>query len=530
MPAVEHDKRSRRLVWLSAFLLGTMIVLDASVSVAQGWQLVTPMPTARSGHAAATVGDRWYVAGGGFVDGGRSQYPTEVDVYDPASGDWTVLGQILPGRNYIRAIADPAGERVLFVGGLFGGGANGELYKAGSDIAARDGVSLAPGLRVVRYLHAAAFAAGKFVVSGGWPTASMGTPDGVDASDDGASGGLRADVEVWDGCSSSWRAGGTMPAGPRAGHTMTTLQNGREVLVVGGGPSDRALEQVDLFDAASGTWSAAGSLNVARARHQAVLLRDGRVLVAGGLAYPKPNMLQRSAEMFDPTTRQWRLVASMTDARGDFDIVLLPDGRVLVAGGTGNFVDTAVGALSAAEVYDPIADTWTPLPPMHDRRLSPTLAVLSDGVYVAGGVFSSGTGPGSATVLASVERLAWSELGITGPIDRDAGVPDGSGPDATASCGSQDAGTDVDAAPQVDAGLDAPQPRDATAAPTPGDGASAEREPHAGKSGCSCNLGESGRDSLVELLLSALALGVVLRRGGGRRSRRCVRPPTEDTA
>ena len=105
----------------------------------------------------------------------------------------------------------------------------------------------------------------------------------------------------------------------------------------------------------------------------------------------------------------------MTDPRGDFDIVLLPDGRVLVAGGTNNFVDTGVGALSSAEVYDPIADTWTPLPPMHDCRLWPTLAVLSDGVYVAGGLFSSGTGPGSATVLASVERLAWSELGITEP-------------------------------------------------------------------------------------------------------------------
>ena len=88
---------SRRLVWRCAFLLGTMIVLDASVSAAQGWQLVTPMPTARWGHAAATVDGRWYVAGGGFVDGGSAQHPTEVDVYYPASGDWTVLGQILPG-------------------------------------------------------------------------------------------------------------------------------------------------------------------------------------------------------------------------------------------------------------------------------------------------------------------------------------------------------------------------------------------------------------------------------------------------
>ena len=120
-------------------------------------------------------------------------------------------------------------------------------------------------------------------------------------------------------------------------------------------------------------------------------------------------------------------------------------------------------------------------------------------------------------MLASVERLAWSELGITEPIDRDAGVPDGFGPDATASCGSKDAGTDVDAAPQVDAGLDVPQPLDATDAPAPGDGASAAREGYAGKSGCSCNLGEPGRDSLGEFSLAVLALGVALRLRGGKR-------------
>src|SRR5262245_23729641 len=106
----EGRQMNRRAVWARALLLGAAIVLEASTSAAQGWQFVAPMPTARGYHAAATVGDRWYVAGGVSIDGGREQFPTEVDAYDPASGAWTAIGDLFPGREDVRAIADPAGD------------------------------------------------------------------------------------------------------------------------------------------------------------------------------------------------------------------------------------------------------------------------------------------------------------------------------------------------------------------------------------------------------------------------------------
>jgi len=148
--------------------------------------------------------------------------------------------------------------------------------------------------------------------------------------------------------------------------------------------------------------------------------------------------------------------------------------------------------------------------------LWPALAVLSDGVYVAGGMNTS-------TVLASVERLAWSDLGITGPIDLDGGVGDGPPPDSATSCTSDDAGVGRDAAPDggqpADGALDVSQSDGATDtsvedADFPG------RESGGGKSGCSCSFDGPVEDSLASVVLACLALGVALQRrsrarGGG---------------
>ena len=64
-------------------------------------------------------------------------------------------------------------------------------------------------------------------------------------------------------------------------HTATLLSNGK-VLVAGGDTSGSYLTSAELYDPASGTWTATGSLNTARADHTATLLPNGKVLVAGG--------------------------------------------------------------------------------------------------------------------------------------------------------------------------------------------------------------------------------------------------------
>src|SRR5437660_128069 len=79
----------------------------------------------------------------------------------------------------------------------------------------------------------------------------------------------------------------------------------------------------------SGTWTATGSLGTARAEHTATLLPDGKVLVAGGYAAG----WLASAELYDPATGTWTVTGSLATARSNDTATLLPDGKVLVAGG-----------------------------------------------------------------------------------------------------------------------------------------------------------------------------------------------------
>ena len=131
----------------------------------------------------------------------------------------------------------------------------------------------------------------------------------------------------------------TRPAGcglPRAAstparyaHTATLLPNGK-VLVAGGYNGGAVLSSAELYDPASGTWSATGSLTTARYGHTATLLPNGKVLVAGG--YDGVNVLS-SAELYDPASGTWSATGSLTTARYGHTATLLPNGKVLVAGG-----------------------------------------------------------------------------------------------------------------------------------------------------------------------------------------------------
>ena len=68
----------------------------------------------------------------------------------------------------------------------------------------------------------------------------------------------------------------------REEHTGTLLPNGK-ILVVGGTNDSGSLSSTELYDPATGNWSATGSMNAARSQHTATLLPNGKVLVAGGL-------------------------------------------------------------------------------------------------------------------------------------------------------------------------------------------------------------------------------------------------------
>ena len=100
----------------------------------------------------------------------------------------------------------------------------------------------------------------------------------------------------------------------------------------------------------SGTFCSTGDMNEPRATHTATLLNDGKVLVVGGTG--DGTNFAASAEVYDPATGEWTAVSSMSGPRGFHAAVLLNDGRVLVAGGK----RTSDDILSSLELYDPSND------------------------------------------------------------------------------------------------------------------------------------------------------------------------------
>lgn len=141
---------------------------------------------------------------------------------------------------------------------------------------------------------------------------------------------------------------------PRSYHTATLLADGR-VLVAAGYTQNVApyvINKAEYYDPGTNSWQATGDLNIARNPHSAVLLPNDRVLVAGGSDYNGSPL--NGAELYDPVTGQWTLTGSLNQERTTFGMVLLPNGKVLAAGGS-----TSTGSTATAELYDPATGTWS---------------------------------------------------------------------------------------------------------------------------------------------------------------------------
>lgn len=144
-------------------------------------------------------------------------------------------------------------------------------------------------------------------------------------------------------------------------------------------------------------WSQGAGLGQSRAEHTATLLPDGRVLLAGGFHLQVQIVIPMTitaftlpdATLFDPGTGAFAQAAPMASARHRHTATLLPSGKVLVAGGivkTWNVSSWTSSSLASAEIYDPAANTWTPAAPLGVVRYDHAAALLQDGrVLVVGG-------------------------------------------------------------------------------------------------------------------------------------------------
>jgi len=341
-------------------------------ALAQSWTYTTPMDQAKISHTATLLEDGKVLVVGGSDLAGLNQ--GTAFIFDPADETWTPTGETVAAQEYGYRFAHAAARlpdgRVLVCGGDYGedeAGRSAEIYDPNTDT-----WTAAASMNVSRsYFDLVALNNGRVLAVGGVTAAGECTDT----------------AELYDPEKDEWTLTVNNMATARGLPRLTLLNDGK-VLATGGVTdlSFNSTDSAEIYDPDNGTWSSATPMSESRVFHSAVRLQDGKVLVAGGLFFYMGNVsASPDAEIYDPGANTWSSVGEMTEARGGHAAAVLPDGRVLVAGGMSNNFDI----IGSTEIYDP--DTgWNPTTPLNQPRFEPTCTLLADGrgVLVTGGQVS----------------------------------------------------------------------------------------------------------------------------------------------
>lgn len=275
---------------------------------------------------AASLGDGRVLV---VLTGGPAENAAPPLVYTPATDRWEPTGPVdLPHAYHALALA---GGGVLLIGGEEGGWLGGRLYDAAN---ARWRETAPP---QQRYDNSAAVA----LANGTALIVGQTYPE------------YRRSAERYDPATDSWVAVAPPPDWVPRDPQAVRLADGR-VLFAGGyccGPStDRDPAAAALYDPVTDRWQEAGRMIAARWSDSLVLaaLPDGRALVSGGrmigrptvgassgAGSPEPIGTTAAAEIYDPATNGWAAATPLAQPRDGHTTTPLPDGRLLVVGGTG---------------------------------------------------------------------------------------------------------------------------------------------------------------------------------------------------
>jgi len=159
------------------------------------------------------------------------------------------------------------------------------------------------------------------------------------------------------------------------------------VLITGGfDASHLGLSTAEVYDPTSGQFRPTGLLDSGRGEHTATLLDSG-VLIVGGYEAEVPLPARALAELYDPANGTFSPAGPMAIPRGSHTATVLADGRLLIAGGFTVFPAVPAPTVPDAEVYDPAAGTFLVDASMVEARGRHAAAALSGGgVLFAGGL------------------------------------------------------------------------------------------------------------------------------------------------
>jgi hypothetical protein len=200
-------------------------------------------------------------------------------------------------------------------------------------------------------------------------------------------------------------------------HSSTTLNNG-QILVAGGvncptSDSCTYLKSAELYNPATSAFTNTGSMSAARSA-PAVLLNTGKVFIAGGYSCDTSGNCSslNSAEVYDPATGTFSGAGTMTVARSGHTMTVLGNGTVLIAGGQNCTSATSCSALSSAEIYDPNAGTFTLTSnTMGAARFGASTVLLNSGLVLIVGGFDGTNLPASAEIYNPAAGVGFTGTG-----------------------------------------------------------------------------------------------------------------------
>jgi N-acetylneuraminic acid mutarotase len=312
---------------------------------------------------------------GGATGSSSNDATAAVYIYDPATDHWTAATQMLQPRAYPMVVRLADGSVLVA-----GGSRNGQPLDTAERYNPSNGTWVAAGrLNLPRTQGSLVLLQdGRALATGG----------GIEGSPGWSS---TASVELFDPTKGVWTIGPPMSV-PRARHTATLLPSG-DVLVTGGattfhGNAGSVTASAQIFSPRTNTWRPAASMSIPRYVHQAALLANGRVLVAGGWsATSNSDVSKASVEIYDPVANRWAAAGPLVTARAEFVMVRLPDGRLLAVAG----VDRSYHVMDSAELFDPGSGTWQLTGKLAEAKMWPAAVVLADGrVLIAGGATDVG--------------------------------------------------------------------------------------------------------------------------------------------
>ena len=356
---------------------------------ANGNMTQTPQPTLNDGTTNANL----FCSGHSFLPDGRllvtgghladSRGLNQATIYDPGGNTWTPTSVMNDGRWYPTAIALPSGGALVLSGSFFDPTQN----------------------LIINNVTPQIWSDGSFTDIASFPAA----PDLFPRMHVASTGicYLTSLVQTWSlnvSGAGMWTA---LPDVQRPNglcdYAPSVLYDVDKVLFAGGGnPPTANAETIDLGQAQPG-WQAAGPMNFPRRQHNATILPDGTVLVTGGTrGGGEPGTAQafndldpgqpvHIAELWDPKTGQWTMLAAeQTDRCYHSTAVLLPDGRVLSAGGGEFILNEGTPQQVANNPQDTHYDAQVFSPPYLFKGPQPQITSAPDSVQY-GDTFEIGT-------------------------------------------------------------------------------------------------------------------------------------------